>query len=425
MTLKRIGAALRPKAIIYKLLTLSLLVAGYLTCAAPASAGYSSMVMDANGHVLNEVNADQLNHPASLTKMMTLYLAFEAVKQNRMKLEQPLPVSAWASNKSPTKLDLRPGQSVSLHDCILGMITKSANDAATVVGEAIGGNEANFARIMTTKAHQLGMTSTVFRNASGLPDDAQVTSARDLVKLAQALYRDFPEYYPLFATREFYFRGVVVRGHNHLMERYPGMDGLKTGFTNASGFNLASSAVRGNIRLFGVVMGGQSSWARDELMATLLDDSFAGRSTSPIRVAQAAGVSARSARRLLASLSPIGSAEAATLQPAADSVVSSRYPSSLVKQVAAAAPARRARKPSKTSGFGIQVGAYTKRVQAQHAARTAVKLAHLGGKPIAILTAGHGEARAFRVRVSGLSQEGAQAACRTLHTRGQACAIFS
>ncbi|TWB56479.1 D-alanyl-D-alanine carboxypeptidase/D-alanyl-D-alanine carboxypeptidase (penicillin-binding protein 5/6) [Nitrospirillum viridazoti] len=257
----------------------------------PAQAGYASLVVDGGtGEVLNAVNPDEQNHPASLTKMMTLYLTFEAIHQGRLHWEDELPVSRNAANKEPTKLGLEVGQTVSVKDCVLGMIVISANDGATVVGEALaGGSEQVFARMMTDKAHQLGMTNTVFRNASGLPDREQVTTARDMSRLAMALHRDFPQDYHYFATREFDFEGRHLTGHNRLMYRYPGMDGMKTGFTNASGSNLVSSAVHDGRRLFGVVFGGSSAKTRDTLMATLLDNAFANRDTDPKLVALAAG----------------------------------------------------------------------------------------------------------------------------------------
>ena len=288
-----------------------------------AEAGYASIVVDGNtGEVLNEVNAEEINHPASLTKMMTLYLAFEALEQHRLQWDQRLPVSSWAANKSPTKLGLAPGSTISVRDCVLGMIVLSANDAATVMAEALGGNEASFGHMMTAKAHALGMNASNFVNASGLPDLEQITTAHDLARLGMALYRDFPGDYPYFATRQFIFNGRMIEGHNRLMYRYPGMDGLKTGFTTSSGFNLASSAVRDGHRLFGVVMGSQSAPARDQLMATLLDNGFAHRPTDPVLVAQAAGQSSRTghhllagAARIVAALSPVQRADAATLSP--------------------------------------------------------------------------------------------------------------
>lgn len=281
-----------------------------------AHAGYASIVIDgASGKVLNDVNADEENYPASLTKMMTLYLAFQGLKNGTLKLDQPLAVSPWAAGKAPTKLGLRPGDMITVSDCILAMVTRSANDAATVVAEGLGGTERHFAGMMNAQAALLGMRRTHFDNASGLPDPRNKSTARDLAKLALALYRDFPQYEHFFATREFMFRGQMVRGHNRLMDRYPGMDGLKTGFTDASGFNLASTAVRDGHRLFAVVLGGRTAAVRDQLMARLLDDGFDHRHTPAILVAEAAGVSSRGrmAHRVLAALSPIGSAEAGSV----------------------------------------------------------------------------------------------------------------
>jgi D-alanyl-D-alanine carboxypeptidase len=289
-------------------------LAGLCTFASVAHAGYAAIVVDpATGQVITDVNADQPNHPASLAKMMTLYITFQQLQSGKLKLDQPLPVSAWAAEKAPTKLGLRAGQNITVLDCVLGMITKSANDAATVAAEGIGGSEDNFATMMNAQAVRLGMSHTHFTNASGLPDPDDSTTARDMVTLAMALYHDFPQYTQYFATKEFVFRGHVVRGHNNLMNHYPGMDGLKTGFTNASGYNLASTAVKDGHRLFSVVMGGRTASIRDRLMARLLDDGFADRQTPAVLVAQAGRDSTGTTRRLLAALSPISSAEAETV----------------------------------------------------------------------------------------------------------------
>ena len=276
-----------------------------------AHAGYAAIVVDAkSGKVLEAVNADQENIPASLAKMMTLYLTFQSLQNGKLKLSQTLPVSAVAAGKAPTKLDLRPGQSISVHDCVLGMVVKSANDAATVVAEHIGGSEANFAKLMNAEALRLGTTETRFGNASGLPNPENRTTARDMAKLAQALYRDYPQYTSFFATKEFTFRGRLVRGHNNLMQRYAGMDGLKTGYTEASGFNLASTAMRSGQRLFAVVMGGQTAASRDKEMARLLDKGFEQEPLPSTRTAKA-DAKGSSAGKLLAALSPISTAEAA------------------------------------------------------------------------------------------------------------------
>lgn len=296
-------------------MVMSVLLCAMAVFAGAARAGYAAIVVDATtGKVLDSVNADQRDYPASLTKMMTLYLTFQGLKSGRLKLDQEMPVSSWAANKEPTKLGLRSGQTISVQDCILGMVTKSANDAATVMAEGIGGTEHHFAEMMNAQAALLGMSGTHFDNASGLPDPNNTSTAHDLVKLAMALYRDFPEYSSYFATQEFSFRGHMVRGHNHLMDRYPGMDGLKTGFTDASGFNLASTAVRDGHRLFGVVLGSRTAAVRDKLMAKLLNDGFEQRPTPPILVAEAAGVRPGSrAARILEALSPIETAEADTI----------------------------------------------------------------------------------------------------------------
>jgi len=396
-----------------RLAVAAILLATTALGANPAFAGYASVVVDAGtGEVLNEVNADQENYPASLTKMMTLYLTFEALQKGHLKWDERLPVSSWASEKMPTKLDLKAGDTVSVHDCVLGMIVLSANDAATVVGEALGGSEPAFAQQMTAKAHELGMTSTVFRNAAGLPDEEQVTTARDLVKLAMALYQDFPNQYHLFSTRDFEFRGREITGHNHLMYRYAGMDGLKTGFTSASGFNLASSAVRNDHRLFAVVMGGRSGFARDNLMATLLDNGFAHEPTDPVLVAEAAGQNSHGARQLLASLSPIGRSEAATLQ---------------------ARPARAERQDRRggivpavqMARWAVQIGAYGRAVQAEQATREALHLASLRGKQAEIISPSRGE-KVFRARLAGFtSEKQARDACAALKKSGHACTIVA
>ncbi len=241
----------------------------------PAVSGRDAyLVVDAtSGRELASDRADELRHPASLTKLMTLYLTFSALDSGKLSLGDSLPVSLSALNASPTKMGFV-GGSVIVRDAIMGLVTRSANDAAIVLGEALGGDEENFARMMTLKARQLGMMSTVYRNASGLPNREQVTTARDLTKLANALMRDFPHYYPIFSVQSYVYRGRPLTNHNGMLQTYAGADGLKTGYTSASGFNLVMSAVRDNRRLIGVVMGGDSAYARDRLMAELMDRGF-------------------------------------------------------------------------------------------------------------------------------------------------------
>jgi D-alanyl-D-alanine carboxypeptidase len=236
---------------------------------------FSSIIVDGNsGSVLSSNNPDGLRHPASLTKIMTLYLLFERLEAGRMKLDTEMQVSEHASEQSPTKLGLRPGQTIKVEDAIKGLVTRSANDAAVVIAEAIGGDEDDFARMMTRKARSLGMSKTVYRNASGLPNDEQVTSARDQATLGRAIQDRFPRYYRYFSTSVFNYRGQSIRNHNHLLGKVEGIDGIKTGYTRASGFNLVSSMRRGNRHLVGVVMGGRSGGSRDAIMRSLLAENL-------------------------------------------------------------------------------------------------------------------------------------------------------
>ena len=236
---------------------------------------FASIIVDANsGATLESSNPDSLRHPASLTKMMTLYMLFERLGAGKLNLDSELRVSEHASEQDPTKLGLRPGETIRVEDAIKGVVTKSANDAAVVIGEALGGDEDDFARMMTRKARALGMTRTVYRNASGLPNDEQVTTARDQATLGRALQDRFPRYYRYFATTSFTFRGRTIRGHNHLLGSVDGVDGIKTGYIRASGFNLVTNLKRGNRHLVGVVMGGRSGGSRDAIMRNLLAENL-------------------------------------------------------------------------------------------------------------------------------------------------------
>ncbi len=235
------------------------------------SPAFSSIIVDANsGSTLQATSADSLRHPASLTKIMTLYLLFERLESGKINLDTTMDVSVHASQQAPTKLGLRPGQTIRVEDAIKGLVTRSANDAAVVIAEAIGGDEDDFAKAMTRKARALGMNKTVYKNASGLPDDDQVTTARDQALLGRAIQDRFPRYYRYFSTTAFNFRGRVIRGHNRLLGKVEGVDGIKTGYTRASGFNLVTSMKRGNRYVVGVVMGGRSGGSRDAIMRNLL-----------------------------------------------------------------------------------------------------------------------------------------------------------
>jgi D-alanyl-D-alanine carboxypeptidase len=380
-----------------------------------------SIVIEAEtGRVLSEMNADAITYPASLTKMMTLYLTFEALNSGRLGLDQYLPVSSEAASKSPTKLHLVPGDSVQVHDLILGIVTKSANDAAAVLAEGLAGSEPAFADRMTAKARQLGMTNTVYRNASGLPDPEQHTTARDEAQLALALYHDFPREYRYFATRQFFFRGRLIVTHNHLLDWYEGADGIKTGYIGASGFNLAASAVHNGRRLIGVVMGGASAGSRDREMAALLDQGFsdagagavlvAGREAPPPSVATSAapivaetdqpepvrprekiGLLAKAARKIAARLSPVAKAEAA---------------------------------PISIDRWSIQLGSFHAESAAEQAVRSAATVPGARGKLVQIVQPSKGaKEHVYRARLLNFSPQEAQGACAALHKKKMECSV--
>ncbi len=239
---------------------------------AQANSKYAAIVIDANtGKVLHSSHADARRYPASLTKMMTLYMVFEALDTKRISKNSRITFSAYASGRPPSKLGIKPGDSITVETAIYALVTKSANDVATAVGEFLGGSEANFARMMTVKARQLGMDSTRFRNASGLPDSEQVTTARDMATLGLALREHFPHHFKVFATRSFQYGNRRYGNHNRLLGHVNGVDGIKTGYTRASGFNLVTSAGSGNRRIVAVVMGGNTGKSRNAAMTTLVN----------------------------------------------------------------------------------------------------------------------------------------------------------
>src|ERR1700712_478569 len=249
--------------------------AGHREARSSYSPAFSSIIVDANsGAPLSANNPDASRHPASLTKIMTLYLLFERLDAGKITLDTEMDVSEHASEQAPTKLGLRPGQTIRVEDAIKGLVTRSANDAAVVIAEAIGGDEDDFAKLMTRKARSLGMLRTVYRNASGLPDDDQVTTARDQSTLGRAIQDRFPRYYRYFSTMAFNYHGHSIRNHNHLLGNVEGVDGIKTGYTRASGFNLVTSMRRGNRHLVGVVLGGRSGGSRDAIMRNLLAENL-------------------------------------------------------------------------------------------------------------------------------------------------------
>jgi D-alanyl-D-alanine carboxypeptidase len=352
-----------------------------------AHARYASIVIEAgSGKVLHAVNADTRNHPASLTKMMTLYMIFDALDSGRLKLDRRLKVSRVAAGRSPSKLGLRRGQSITVRDIIGALVTKSANDAATVAAEALGGTERKFARLMTKKARGLGMYRTVFRNASGLPHFRQLSTARDMATLVAALLRDFPHHYHYFSMREYKVKGRKFRNHNRLLARYKGMDGVKTGYIRASGYNLASSSVRDGNRLIGIIFGGRSVRWRDRHMTWLLNRGYA--SLTPADAT--ATIAAASAKRDW--------------------------------------PPRPGRKPLRIAGradWSIQVGTFRRFARAHFAlSRAARAEPGLIRKPISILSDEGNEGRVYRARLVGLSENVARKSCRRLMRRSISCIVI-
>ncbi len=249
--------------------------------AVSASPAFSALVVDANsGKTLYAADENGLRHPASITKVMTLYLLFEKLDRGAMTLQTEIPISAHAAAQEPSKLGLQPGDTISVEDAIKAVVTRSANDVAVAIAEAVGQTEDNFADMMTRKAHELGMSSTLYRNASGLPNDEQLTTAHDLAILGRTLEERFPRYFHYFSTAEFHYDGEIIGNHNHLLGRVDGVDGIKTGYTRASGFNLLTSVHRDGRSLIAVVMGGRSAGGRDRIMEGLIADHLAEASTT-------------------------------------------------------------------------------------------------------------------------------------------------
>ncbi len=249
----------------------------FLTGSVSAFAGQAQILVDAStGSILQAKGADELNRPASLTKMMTLYLTFEALGRGKLSWDEQIPISQNAARTVPYKLGIPPGGTISVREAVTGIIVISANDAAIALGERLGGTEARFATLMTAKARQLKMSKTTFRNATGLTADGQFTTARDMAVLGLALMQHFPRQFGMFSTKTANFRGKVLTGHNYMLDLYPGVDGIKTGYTSASGYNVVTSVVQGGRRYVGVVMGYPTDKARDQQMVNLFRQSLGG-----------------------------------------------------------------------------------------------------------------------------------------------------
>jgi D-alanyl-D-alanine carboxypeptidase len=416
-------------------------------------------VIDAGtGDVLHAVNASTRNYPASLTKMMPLYLAFEALHNGQFEAKRQLKVSSRAARMPASRLGLKRGQTISFEEAILALVTKSANDAAVVIAEALAGSEGSFARRMTQKAAALGMTRTRFRNASGLHDRRQLSTARDMATLARALVADFPQYYKYFSAKNFRYKGRTYRNHNRLLKSYSGTDGLKTGYTRASGYNLAASTVRNGRRLIAVVFGGKTARARDRHMAKLLDKGFAMPVVIRGRPAKApmpkpetlTTTAAQSAAQAAAPAPP--PAKPATLQVGDDTPhpgppatkpgqvqVTSRQPISLLPPSRPSGPKTSKEAPSavgiqatnaarslaRAGSWGVQVGAFYSLTPARKAARDAAERLReiLGDTRVVIPQVQGNRGPIYRARLMGLSKTKARNACRRLRSLEIDCLV--
>ncbi|MGO2243328.1 MAG: D-alanyl-D-alanine carboxypeptidase [Halomonas sp.] len=437
-----------------------LLMLSLITSAHADNPRYAGIVVDLdNGEVLYAENIDDQRFPASLTKMMTLYLTFEALHAGTLRIDQPLPVSSVAAAKPAVKLWLAAGSSIPVDTAIRALAVRSANDVAAVIAEALGGTEERFSDMMTTKARELGMHATTFRNASGLPDDGQVTTARDMLTLSVRVMQDFPQYYHYFGLQEFTYRGTRHTSHNRLVRDYPGADGLKTGFIRASGFNVATTAVHGNRRLMAVVMGGFSAQSRDTHMANLLDRGFLRASlrdqstwmastnvaqefmtfgptaltppqpvTPPVQRQPMLAVvettpspspsqSSMPAQDLDAQLADVSSIQRLNEQQAAPQHDPLQAFIEREQQMASV---------SESGGsWGIQVGAFSQETQARHLAQQAARRVDqsVGGRVEVDTIAG--QTPVYRARLVALDEQRARQACRQLHSQGMDCMVVN
>lgn len=436
---------------------------------------YAAMVVDANtGRVLHANQEHALRHPASVTKVMTLYMLFEQMEKGRFTLDDEIEMSSHAASMAPSKLGLRPGATISVENAIKAIVTKSANDVAAAVGEAVGGSEERFAQMMTAKAQSLGMTRTFYANASGLPDARQVTTAHDLVILGRSIQERFPKYYGYFSTHQFTFRGKTMGNHNRLLGQVEGMDGIKTGYTNASGFNLLSSVKRGNRRIISVVLGGKSAAGRDRIMANLIEEHLDSASPNKATMVARAEDSAPKLAPMATAYAP--PAPVPTVAPVAEkakpavianpsraaedrtaSIPAAKVSDGSTRQVAAAAattstnqvtpgggarkpaaPAAQARAPEKqatvaakaeparpaaaSSGSMIQVGATDAVGKANDLlAKARTKAPILSGATPFTEKVKKGSETIYRARFAGLTESKAEAACKSLKRSGLSC----
>lgn len=408
---------------------------------------YAAIIMDARtGEVIHARNADATRYPASLTKMMTLYLLFEALEQKKLTTKSTMAVSALAARQPQTNISLRAGERIPVDTAIRALVVRSANDVAVVVAERLGGSVENFAKQMTAKARSLGMQNTIYRNPHGLPDYAQKTTARDMAKLSIALRRDFPQYYHYFSVRQFSWKKVSYYTHNRVMMRYAGVDGIKTGYINASGFNVASSLRRNGRDIIGVVFGGRTAAARDDRMIALIENAeqilekrgntvanlqprnmptpIAAPAPTPAAVpkpvvADRGIVHANPVPVTVAEPAPVPTAQVPAVQPNAPFAIQSQSDSAAMRM-------QRPRAAAATGRWGIQVGAFEDRGQAEQAVRRAASSAAsaLQGAQDAVAGVGAAGKTIYRARMENLSEDQARNACQLLISQQSPCFIY-
>jgi D-alanyl-D-alanine carboxypeptidase len=377
----------------------------FLTAVGPGFAHGAAVVVDAeSGRVLHAENPNLRHYPASLAKIMTLYLTFEALEQGMIELTERVTVSAQAARQRGTRLRLRRGKTLTVKDAILGVIIRSANDAAVALAERLAGDEPAFAAMMTAKAKAIGMTRTVFGDATGLNDAGQWTTARDMAVLARALVRDFPQHYHYFSVRSFSFRGRTLSTYNGLIKSYKGADGIKTGFTCAAGYNIVASAERAGRRLIGVILGSTSGAKRTNRMARLLNAAFAGKTDAP------------EPPTLIDDLQPTDDAEAAEPH---------HYRASI--DVCMGRGPQRGPRLQYVKGWAIDVGTFFDKAEARSAAiraKSQLRQTLKGGSATVIPMPVGGMVR-YVASVSGLKQKNATATCRGLRDQGKWCLVLS
>lgn len=408
-----------------------ILVSAAVMPAAAESSKYAALVVNAEtGAILHQRNASAQRYPASLTKMMTLYLTFDALEKGQLKMNTYLRASDRAASQPPLGLDMREGQQISVRDAINALVVKSANDVAVVLAEGVGGSEWQFARMMTAKARELGMSNTTFMNASGLHNPQQVTTAVDLAKLAIALQRDFPQYYPMMSTLRFTYKGVKYETHNRVTKNYPGATGGKTGYVNASGFNLVTTAKRGGTNLVGVVLGGVTYKKRDVQMVSLLNNAFAraGGATTSVAAKAPAAQTTKQLAQAAPAAAPIAQVAKAKEQPVSNKRVVARKMEKLEKtSYRTNKKGKNVRNESAAKlprNWAVQVGQFRKEQQANAAVNRAKSIAgkHLEESKVSVSRSGS-KGKVHTAKLANLTESEARSTCNALRAAQSACRV--